>query len=160
MAYFRHQHQLHEVRELGHGQFLVDGEQLELSLERLDEHAYLLRQGQRQQALHVHQRGDGYQVWYQGELYDLSRQSRAALAEEDAHSGRIEAPLTGKVILVDATPGAAVAKGATLVVLESMKMETALSAPMDATVKSVHCAAGDQVGNGQLLIELIPKEAD
>ena len=38
-------------------------------------------------------------------------------------------------------------------VLEAMKMETNLTAPRDALVKSVHAAMGDSVKFNQLLIE-------
>lgn len=155
MPWFKHQSQLHEVRALAtQQQFEVDGQTLSCQLEALDSHHYLLRQGQQQKPVFIQQQGDRYQIWYQGEYYEVQRQNRASEGTEQAHSGRIEAPLTGKVILVAAEPQAEVRQGATLVVLESMKMETALTAPFAAKVLSVHCAAGDQIANGQLLVEL------
>lgn len=159
MPYYKYQQQLHEVRDLGQGQAEVDGETLAVALSPIDACGWLLRRQQAQKPVYVHQSGDKYQIWYGGEYYELSRQSRASGADEAEHSDRISAPLTGKVIVVSVTPGQAVAQGAPLVVLESMKMETALSAPLDALVKAVHCAPGDQVGNGQLLIELELKSA-
>lgn len=64
-----------------------------------------------------------------------------------------QSPVTGLVVKVNVEPGQAVAAGDLLVVLESMKMETNLTAPRDAIVKSVHAAAGDPVKMNQLLIE-------
>ena len=60
----------------------------------------------------------------------------------DANGTPVTAPFAGLLLRVEAKPGTTVAKGATVVVLESMKMETALSAPVGGVVESVHYAAG------------------
>lgn len=154
MAWFKHQQHLHEARQLAPGSSLVDGETIDVKLEPVGPQAWLLRQGRQQKPIHVHQSGNHYQVWYGGEYYELQRQSRASDADEAEATDRIAAPLTGKVILVPVQPGQRVAKGETLALLESMKMETAVAAPADAVVKTVHVAASDQVSVGQLLVEL------
>lgn len=160
MPYFKHQHKVHEVRDLGKGTFLVNDARLNLDVQPLDSHTSLLQQPPQQELAFLHQQGDQLQIWYGGEYYDLTRQHRASLASELDLSDQVTAPLTGKVILVAAEVGTFVAKGSTLVVLESMKMETALTAPLDAVIKAVHCVPGDQIGNGQLLVELdLKKEA-
>ncbi|MFW5789561.1 MAG: biotin/lipoyl-containing protein [Spirochaetota bacterium] len=43
------------------------------------------------------------------------------------------------------------AKGAPVVVLESMKMETVLSAPIGGVVDSIRFAPGDQVASGAVV---------
>jgi len=58
------------------------------------------------------------------------------------------------VLRVEVAPGDAVHARQPLLVLEAMKMETPVSSPFDATVKSVHVAAGDRVAGGALLVEL------
>jgi biotin carboxyl carrier protein len=64
--------------------------------------------------------------------------------------------MPGLVVDVPAAVGARVARGATLVVLEAMKMEYRLVAPGDAVVTRIGCAKGDTVQRGQTLIELGP----
>jgi 3-methylcrotonyl-CoA carboxylase alpha subunit len=49
-------------------------------------------------------------------------------------------------ILVDA--GAAVAKGQRVALIEAMKMEHALTAPIDGTVAEVAAAPGSQIAEG------------
>jgi 3-methylcrotonyl-CoA carboxylase alpha subunit/geranyl-CoA carboxylase alpha subunit len=61
-------------------------------------------------------------------------------------------PFNGKVIAVHAQAGSGVKKGDTLVVVESMKLEHALAAPRDATVRSLHVEAGQQVATAQVLV--------
>jgi geranyl-CoA carboxylase alpha subunit len=78
--------------------------------------------------------------------------SRAAAASD----GRLVAPMNGRVVAVHAQAGETVAAGRTLVVLEAMKMEHALSVPQPMRVTAVHVAAGAQVSPGHLLVDLEP----
>lgn len=80
-----------------------------------------------------------------------------AVAEESA--GEIadrtcRSPVTGMVIRVQAEAGQAVEAGQVLVVLESMKMETRVTAPCSGTVAKVHVTAGVSVKASQPLVEL------
>jgi 3-methylcrotonyl-CoA carboxylase alpha subunit/geranyl-CoA carboxylase alpha subunit len=69
-----------------------------------------------------------------------------------AAANELRAPFNGKVIAVKALPGAAVVRGDTLLVLESMKLEHALAASRDGVVKSVHVEAGQQAATSQVLV--------
>lgn len=73
-----------------------------------------------------------------------------------AASGRVTAPMHGRVIEIVAEAGAKVAKGDVLATLEAMKMQHAIAAGVDGRVTAVHAAAGDQVAAGDLLVEIEP----
>jgi 3-methylcrotonyl-CoA carboxylase alpha subunit len=73
-------------------------------------------------------------------------------AEFDAAPGHLAAPMPGKVIQVSVKPGDAVKRGATLMVLEAMKMEHSIAAPMDGRIDRVFYKAGDLVEEGAELI--------
>jgi len=76
-------------------------------------------------------------------------------AEEDERApGSLAAPMPGKVVALLVKPGAAVAKGDPLLVLEAMKMEHTIHAPAGGVVKAIHFAAGDQVPEGAELLTL------
>ncbi len=62
-------------------------------------------------------------------------------------------PVTGLVIKVNVEPGQVVEAGAQLMVLEAMKMETAITTPYAAIVKAAHVKPGDAVKTGQVLME-------
>jgi biotin carboxyl carrier protein len=62
--------------------------------------------------------------------------------------------MPGKVLSIKATEGQPVSQGDTLMILEAMKMEHQIVAPRDGVIDTIKVEAGDQVGNGALLIEL------
>jgi propionyl-CoA carboxylase alpha chain len=72
---------------------------------------------------------------------------------ELAGSGPV-CPLPGTVIAVHVEPGARVADGTVLMVIEAMKMEHTITAHADAVVTEVRFGAGDRVDAGDLLVVL------
>ena len=66
----------------------------------------------------------------------------------------LESPLTGVVVEVVADEGAAVAAGAPVLVLESMKMHQEVTAPVAGVVCDIAVAVGDHVGDGQVLLRI------
>jgi 3-methylcrotonyl-CoA carboxylase alpha subunit len=84
----------------------------------------------------------------------LTLKSVQTAAEPDAIIGTLAAPMPGKVLQVLVQPGAVVAKGAPLVILEAMKMEHTIAAPHDGRVAEIHFKAGEQVDEGAELLRL------
>jgi biotin carboxyl carrier protein len=68
-----------------------------------------------------------------------------------------QAPMPGTVIAVNVAPGQAIARGDTLLVIESMKLETAIKAWRDGTVAAVHAAVGQTFDRGAPLVALEPE---
>ncbi|HWS93373.1 MAG TPA: acetyl/propionyl/methylcrotonyl-CoA carboxylase subunit alpha [Mycobacterium sp.] len=66
-------------------------------------------------------------------------------------------PMPGSVIAVQVTSGADVTEGDVVVVVEAMKMEHSLTAPVSGRVE-VMVSVGDQVKVDQVLARLIPEE--
>jgi acetyl-CoA/propionyl-CoA carboxylase biotin carboxyl carrier protein len=62
--------------------------------------------------------------------------------------------MPGSVIAVHAVQGAEVRKGQPLVVVEAMKMEHTLTAPVDGTVSEILVRVGQQVAVDELLLQV------
>jgi oxaloacetate decarboxylase alpha subunit len=71
-----------------------------------------------------------------------------------AGAGAIIAALAGNVFKVLVQPGDVVTEGQTILVVEAMKMETAVAASQDGTVAEVHVREGDAVAVGDPLVTL------
>jgi len=57
--------------------------------------------------------------------------------------------VAGKVIRVEAAPGARVAEGDTILLVECMKMEIPVVAPRAGSIAEIHVGEGDAIAEGQ-----------
>ena len=62
-------------------------------------------------------------------------------------------PVSGIVVKVVAQPGQTLQVGDTLLVLEAMKMETNITAPVAGKVAAIKVASGESVTSGQIVAE-------
>ncbi len=96
-------------------------------------------------------------IWLAGDgvLAVLDEVREAPVREEEEHSGDAEliSPMPGAVVAVGVDDGAEVEAGAVVVTVEAMKMEHALTAPVDGVVELL-VAVGDQVKVGQPLARI------
>jgi acetyl-CoA/propionyl-CoA carboxylase, biotin carboxylase, biotin carboxyl carrier protein len=74
-----------------------------------------------------------------------------------SRQAEILSPMPGNVIAVQVDSGAVVSEGEVVVVVEAMKMEHSLTAPLSGQVE-VLVSVGDQVSVDQILARLIPDE--
>ena len=68
-------------------------------------------------------------------------------------TGGVASPIAGTVLEVKCKVGDSVQQGQDLLIIEAMKMETAIAAPGVGTIKAVHVAAGDAVRENQTLVD-------
>ncbi len=73
------------------------------------------------------------------------------VAEQRVGNIKVEAPMQGLVVGVNVSPGQKVKAGETLIVLEAMKMENEIVAPVDDTVASINVKTGDTVDTDQVM---------
>jgi biotin carboxyl carrier protein len=98
----------------------------------------------------------GTWVFFEGRSYFVPRASGRRTRPISAHDDptALAAPMPATVVAVNVAPGQQVKRGDVLVRLEAMKMELPITAPRDATVKSVACRAGELVQPGVPLLAL------
>ena len=75
----------------------------------------------------------------------------APVAGADAKGTPLIAPMPGMIVKYEKQVGDTVSKGDKVVVLEAMKMENALAAPVDGIIKAIHFSSGDSVAKDAVL---------
>ncbi|WP_462280135.1 acetyl/propionyl/methylcrotonyl-CoA carboxylase subunit alpha [Salinivirga cyanobacteriivorans] len=83
----------------------------------------------------------------------LPESGKSLSVQHDQRIMKLEAPMYGRILQILANRGREIKAGDTLMVLEAMKMENHLQATSDAIVKSVLVKEGQQVADGQILME-------
>ncbi len=63
----------------------------------------------------------------------------------------VEVPITGKIIDVNVKSGDEVKEGDILCILESMKMENPILAPVDGTINEIKVAVNQVVNPGEVI---------
>ncbi|HBQ21765.1 MAG: hypothetical protein A2Z91_03330 [Deltaproteobacteria bacterium GWA2_38_16] len=105
----------------------------------------------------VESKDSHYTILSRGNLFNLEIINRksAALRSKESEEKKITAKMPGKIIKVLAKVGDPVTKGQGLIIMEAMKMENELKAPISGKVKSIHVQEGKTVDSGAdlLLIE-------
>jgi 3-methylcrotonyl-CoA carboxylase alpha subunit len=117
----------------------------------------IIRIGKRAVRVFIARRRDS--IWVaagpaQFELIPL--EGRGARRVHGLATPEITAPMPGKVVKLPVTEGQRVEAGDALVVLEAMKMETALHAESPAIVKQIRVGVGQMVDHGVVLVLLSP----
>ncbi len=78
-----------------------------------------------------------------------------AATQNPTKPGHVAAPFRGAVN-VSVTVGDQVAAGDTVAMIEAMKMESSISAPVAGTVESIAAAPGSLLEPGDLILEIRP----
>ena len=92
-----------------------------------------------------------------------SREWRTVVASQPPpppleHSGQIEAPIAGNVIALCVAEGAIVTEGTAIILLEAMKMQNTIAAPLSGTIHYL-VQAGQVVRSGDLLATITSQVA-
>jgi 3-methylcrotonyl-CoA carboxylase alpha subunit len=92
-------------------------------------------------------------LFHAGAAYKFHLIDPLPAEEGEAAAGGVTAPMPGTITAILTSPGARVAKGERLVVMEAMKMEFSLTAPADGVVSRLPFAVGTLVPEGAALVE-------
>ena len=69
-------------------------------------------------------------------------------------SGSVAAPMPGTILKVLKATGDSVKAGEVVLILEAMKMENEITAPVDGTIESLSLTEGSTVAGGDLLFDV------
>ena len=152
---------VHPVRDEGFAALSIEGRTLRTSLAAgLAPCEHFLEIGGRRERVFVASRGDVHFIHWRGRAHrveavnalDRARREAAPSGGEDL----LRAPMPGTVVQVAVESGQAVETGALLMTIESMKLQTAITAPHACRVGEVCLSAGATFDQGAALIRLEP----
>ena len=125
---------------------IIDGDELEVSIE---------------------QDGNVYHATIEGETFEVTIPEATSSAPRKRASsggrkkgGMVSASMPGKVVTVEVQVGEVVSEGQTVLILEAMKMQNEVAAPIDGIVSAIHCKDGMNVEANVPLILIEPESED
>ena len=151
-----------EIEVDNEGRVLIDGEERDVDFLNLGGSLYsLITENKSFEAvidddegrIDVMMRGRLFEAQVLDERAMLLMQRRGGIVDS---SGEVHAPMPGLIVDVTVEEGEAVAKGQTVVILESMKMQNELKSPIDGSARAIHAVAGQAVDKNDLLVEIKP----
>ncbi len=105
--------------------------------------------------IELHADGDRLEIIHDHRRWNVLQHRRfESIGSEGQGSGRIIAPMPGKVIGILVAEGDEVVEGQTVALMEAMKMELSIKAEIAGTVATVAADAGDLVEADALLLEI------
>ena len=136
-----------EVDEMGDTRkVIVNGEEFEVELE---------------------QDGENWTATVAGEVFEIkvpdagpAPKQRRASGGKSKKSGKVSANIPGKVVTVEVSVGDVVEEGQVVMILEAMKMQNEIQAPVAGTVTEIHCEEGQSIEANVPLLVITPPETD
>tara|TARA_Y100000741_G_scaffold311608_1_gene255739 strand:- start:621 stop:1028 length:408 start_codon:yes stop_codon:yes gene_type:complete len=124
----------------------VDGEEYEVELEK-------------QNGLwNVTIEGKSFNIEIEGSSVGDTSVSKRKKTARGKKSGTISSTIPGKVVSISAKEGQMVSEGDVVMILEAMKMQNEIQAPLSGTVTAINCKPGDSVEANSPLIIIQPEE--
>ena len=147
-----------------HGRYKMRREEqaFSVNLRHLNDSLYLLQLAGNSHRLHLHRRDEqALEVCHRDRRWLLIRHTRLEATEQPANAdGRIVAPMPGKILELRTTQDSAVEEGQILLIMEAMKMELAIKAPLNGHIEQISVAVGDLVEADSLLLSISPEVAE
>ena len=150
--------QKHRVLPLRRGdcqRLEIDGSPLEASLRWTGDHEGVLTVNGHEHPVAAAQDGPVLFVHLEGRTRRIETiQGFADRTEGGAADGGIRAPMPGVAVEIEVEVGDQVAANQRLALIESMKMQTEITAPVPGVVTAVRVAPGESFERGAVLIEV------
>ena len=124
----------------------VDGEEFEVELEKEDG------------VWNVTVQGKKFQIEIEGGAAAGQGVKKRKRGGRGKKSGTISSTIPGKIVSIAISEGQQVSEGDVVMILEAMKMQNEIHAPLSGTVSAVNCKPGDSVEANSPLVVITPEE--
>ena len=160
-----HDHEVNLTERLGELLVEVDGEPMDLVYEEVDKLGQVLAiAGDASFGVSIEGDSSKAGITIAGHFYDVEiedereRAAHAAARAAGAGGGLVKSVMPGVVVSLLLGEGDTVEAGQPLLVLEAMKMQNEIAAPVAGVVKRVHVREGEAVSAGAKLVEIQSEE--
>ena len=126
----------------------VDGEEFEVELEKEDG------------VWNVTVQGKQFQIEIEGGGAAEQGAKKRKRGGRGKRSGTISSTIPGKIVSIAISEGQQVSEGDVVMILEAMKMQNEISAPISGIVSEINCRPGSSVDANVPLIVIKPDESD
>ena len=113
----------------------------------------------------LEQDGENWKATVGGQTFDIivpdagpAPKQRRASGGKSKKSGKVSANIPGKVVTVEVAIGDVVEEGHVVMILEAMKMQNEIQAPVGGTVTEIHCEEGQSIEANVPLLVITPPE--
>ena len=113
----------------------------------------------------LEQDGESWKATVGGQTFDIvvpdagpAPKQRRASGGKSKKSGKVSANIPGKVVTVEVAIGDVVEEGHVVMILEAMKMQNEIQAPVGGTVTEIHCEEGQSIEANVPLLVITPPE--
>ena len=100
--------------------------------------------------------GQTFEVVIEGDAAPVARKRKSAARK--SKSGNVSTTIPGKVVTLEVAVGESVQEGDVILVLEAMKMQNEVAAPIAGVVTQVNCSSGDNVEANTPLVVIEAQE--
>ncbi len=142
----------------------IGDRQGEMKIKEDDKHGtYLLWKNKKYPVEVLSKNQNRYEILLNGVSYNFSIETPTSykrLKYLNTKSGskkneNLEAPMPGKIVEVLTEEGREIRAGEPLLILEAMKMQNEIQAPVSGKVKKIHVKSGESVLKDDLMVEII-----
>jgi biotin carboxyl carrier protein len=153
------------LRETGEGlyEITLDGKTVHVDAVRSNPNIYsIIEDGQQFEAMVEERGGPKFDVLVRGRLFHLeasderSRMLSQSAAVVATGPENVTADMPGKIVKVEVSVGDTVTVGQPVVIVEAMKMENPIGAPIDGVVTEIAVQEGATVESGAPLFTVTP----
>jgi len=109
--------------------------------------------------------GTSWKATVEGKTYEIEMpdappapKQRRSGGGKKKKSGTVSANIPGKVVTVEVSVGDEVAEGQVILILEAMKMQNEIQAPLSGEIIEINCLSGESIEANMPLIVIEPKD--
>ena len=124
----------------------VDGEEYEVELEK------------QEGVWNVTVEGKSFRIEIEGNSVGDMAGNKRKKKGRGKKSGTISSTIPGKIVSIAVEEGDIVAEGDVVMILEAMKMQNEIQAPLSGSVTAVNCKPGDSIEANSPLVIIQPEE--